>query len=340
MRTPVFDYKTKRIEDATTFEWIIFRVIQWGARSSSLWGYRGFGACCRILQKLVPGRTLTIMLDNDSAFSVPFADGYWSMLLGSAEIYEPEIDSFLKNLAGENYTLIDGGANYGYWSVLASGKTFGSQRVIAIEPSSMTFAILKNNMKLNRNRFDCIKKAVGARTGTAYLSGHKHEARAVADTTDGDGESVEMLTLDSLIDDDHISPTEKVVIKLDVEGLEIAALSGSEKLLAGDCIVICEDHGTDLHHTVSRHFLEKTELKLFCYDIDAARFISISQASTLDRVKRFRNRGYNVFATASPYWEEQLLVKRDEAFQPTERNQQTRKALVASLARGYLLTLI
>jgi FkbM family methyltransferase len=264
-----------------------------------------------LIQKLVPGCELTIVLDDEAVFSVPFADSYWSMLLGGAEIYEPEIEGFLKNISGEKYTLVDCGANYGYWSVLASGKNFGSQRGIAIEPSADTFTVLKKNAALNGDRFACMKMAVGARSGSARLSGSKHEARAVSDSSGG--ESIEMLTLDSLIDRGDISPGEKIVVKLDVEGQEIAALSGSTRLLDGDCIVICEDHGSDRHHTVSRYILEQTPLKLFCQDVQSARFESIASVAALDRIKRFRNRGYNVFATASPYWQEKLAAAHEFA---------------------------
>ncbi|MBN8982787.1 MAG: FkbM family methyltransferase [Rhizobiales bacterium] len=302
----MFDYKTKCSQGAKPFEIALLRTIQLGACVSSLWGYRGFGACCRFLKKFIPARALTIMLDDNSAFRIPFADPYWSMLLGGTEIYEPEIEDFLRSLKGEKYTLIDCGANYGYWSVLTSGKGYGLQRVIAIEPSSATFAILTENAAINGNRFICVQKAIGSRPGIARLSGRKHEARTVSTNADAHGESVDMIALDDLIDEVLVKTDEKIVVKFDVEGLEIAALSGAAKLLTQDAIVICEDHGSDRHHTVSQHILEKTGLKLFCHDAATGTFERVANVATLDRIKRFRNRGYNVFATASPYWEVKL----------------------------------
>ena len=311
---------------------MLLRIVQAGARVSALWGYRGFGAGCRILQKLIPGRAFTIMLSHDTAFTFPFADGYWSMLLGGTDIYEPEIENFLRGIAGEDYTLLDCGANYGYWSVLASGQRFGSQRVIAIEPSSQTFSVLKENATLNGNRFTSIKKAVGAIPGVVHLSGRKHEARAVSPAADAHSESVEMTALDGLIDDGLIPAGTKLVVKLDVEGLEIAAIAGSKRLLEGDCIVICEDHGSDRNHTVSRHILEQTPLKLFCYNLESGRFESITDVGTLDRIKRFRNRGYNVFATTSPYWEKKLRAQRAVA-----NDGKFSRTLIGSLARGHVM---
>lgn len=344
---PVFNGAAGTVQGATPLEWIVLRAIQSGARLSSVWAYRGFGTCCRLLQKLTRGRDVTILLNRDTAFSFPFADGYWSMLLGGADIYEAEIETFLEGAAGETYTLVDCGANYGYWSALASGPRFGSQRTIAIEPSAATFAVLQNNAAVNGMRFACLRNAVGAGAGTVSLSGQKHEARSVSTNTGGGGETVEMLALDSLLDDGRIAAHDRVVVKLDVEGLEIEALAGGRKLLEGDCIVICEDHGSDRHHSVSRHILETTPLKLFCYDPEAGRFRIVDDAAALDRIKRFRNRGYNVFATASPFWERQLLDRPGRRPRHARRGRRhirriylSGRRLVASVAKGRFLFLL
>ena len=37
-------------------------------------------------------------------------------------MYEPEIDAFLRAVADVDYMLVDGGANFGLWSVLASSR--------------------------------------------------------------------------------------------------------------------------------------------------------------------------------------------------------------------------
>lgn len=338
---PFFDCATRTIRDATLLERLLIRAIQLGARSSSIWAYRGFGACCRVLQRLMPNRSLTLMLDSDAAFSFPFADGYWSMLLGGAEIYEPEIEEFLRIAAAEKYTLLDCGANYGYWSVLASASSFGAQRVIAFEPAATTFAILQDKAALNGNRFACIKKAVGAVAGFVRLSGNKHEARTVSSDVTAGSENVEMLALDNLLDVGEISPRERIVIKLDVEGQEIAALHGSARILAGDSIVICEDHGSDRNHTVSRYILEKTQLKLFCYDSENVSFVNITDTASLDRLKRFRNRGYNVFATASVFWEEKLITADRVSFKNSSssdgNSQRSARSFTSSLVRGGFL---
>jgi len=190
--------------------------------------------------------------------------------------------------------------------VLVTSKPFGARRAIAIEPSSRTFRQLTSNAKINGNRFKPMQRAIGAKAGTARLSSGKHEARSIAGSAGHDGEEVAVMALDDLVDQTVITALGRYVIKLDVEGVEVEALSGAPRLLNSDCIVICEEHGSDRNHTISRHILEKTDLKLFCYDPDTGHFEHLRDVSSLDRVKKARNIGYNVLATRSPFWEQRL----------------------------------
>jgi FkbM family methyltransferase len=48
--------------------------------------------------------------------------------------------------------------------------------VIAVEPSSSNLNKLKRNAEINGGRFAILHCAVGAKDGSAVLSGHKHEA--------------------------------------------------------------------------------------------------------------------------------------------------------------------
>ena len=75
-----------------------------------------------------------------------------------------------------------------------------------------------------------------------------------------------VIALDDLLDDGKISADGKYLIKLDVEGVEIEAIKGGTRLLQGDSVMLCEEHGNDPHHTVSRYILEQTPLKLIVYD--------------------------------------------------------------------------
>ena len=300
-----FDRLTGGIAGAGVRERLTIGAMQAGAAISSSWYFRGFAAGCRGLRALSSEQPIEVRLNEDAIFSFPFCDGYWSLLLFSRYRYEFDIEMFFKGIADADYTLIDGGANFGYWSVLASSRPYGGHRSIAIEPSSANFTWLSRNASRNGGRFTPVKAAIGATEGVAHLSGRKHEALSIAGGSDA-GEEVPVVTLDSLMERMKLDPKGRYVAKLDVEGVEIAAIAGGEKFLSGDCVMICEEHGNDPNHTISRHILDHTPFKLFCYDPATGRFEQLSDVSPLDRIKRAVNYGYNVLATSSPYWEQRI----------------------------------
>ena len=115
-----------------------------------------------------------------------------------------------------------------------------------------------------------------------------------------------VIALDNLIDDGKVSAAGKFLIKLDVEGVEIEAIKGGTRLLQGDSVIICEEHGNDPGHTVSRYILEQTPLKLIVYDPRSNRLETVRELSILDRIKVSSHVGYNVFGTASAFWQDRI----------------------------------
>ncbi len=267
--------------------------------------HMGYIACANLLRKTLPERNIAIRLNEDAVFEFPYGDGYWSKLLNRSYHYEDELELLFKDSADVDYTLIDCGANYGYWSVLVSSKPFGSQKAIAIEPSGQNFPKLANNAAINCNRFETMKCAIGAGRGTAKLSGTKHEAFSIAGDQTG-GEDVPVIALDNLLDDGKIALDGKYLIKLDVEGVEIEAMKGGLRLMQGDSVLLCEEHGSDRKHTVSRYILEQTPLKLIVYDPSSNRLETVTELSILDRIKVSTHVGYNVFGTASAFWQDRI----------------------------------
>jgi FkbM family methyltransferase len=216
------------------------------------------------------------------------------------------LELLFRDSADVDYTLLDCGANYGYWSVLVSSAPYGSKKAIAIEPSSQNIAKLANNAGINGGRFEVMKCAIGAARGTARLSGTKHEAFSIAGDAGAGGEEVPVIALDNLLDDGKISRDGKYLIKLDVEGVEIEAIKGGTRLLQGDSAILCEEHGNDRNHSVSRYILEQTPLKLIVYDPRNDRFETVTELSILDRIKVSTHVGYNVLGTASAFWENRV----------------------------------
>ncbi len=301
-----FDRVSGALEGANLWERTAALALVTGSKISSHFSHRGYNGCANLLRKALPERNIAIKLNDDAVFEFPYGDGYWSKLLDRSYRYEDELELLFRHSSDVDYTLIDCGANYGYWSVLVSSRPFGAHRVIAIEPSSQNFSKLANNARVNENRFETMKCAVGAGRGSAHLTGTKHEAFSIANGTGGGGEDVPVIALDDLIDDGRIAAEGKYLIKLDVEGVEIEAIKGGARLLAGDSVILCEEHGNDPDHTVSRYILEQTPLKLIVYDPRSNRMETVTELSILDRIKVSTHVGYNVFGTQSAFWQNRI----------------------------------
>jgi FkbM family methyltransferase len=309
MATPPiqFDRASGALEGANLWERTAALVLATGSKISSHFSHRGYIGCANLLRKTLPERNIAIKLNSDATFEFPYGDGYWSKLLNRSYNYEDELELLFRDSVGVDYTLLDCGANFGYWSVLVSSAPYGSHKAIAIEPSSQNFAKLQNNAEINGNRFELMKCAIGAARGTARLSGTKHEAFSIAGVASGGGgEDVPVIALDNLLDDGKVSAGGKYLIKLDVEGVEIEAIKGGARLLQGDSVLLCEEHGNDPNHTVSRYILEQTPLKLIVYDPRSNRLETVTELSILDRIKVSSHVGYNVFGTASAFWQNRI----------------------------------
>ena len=111
----------------------------------------------------------------------------------------------LLNLLSELDYFLDVGANYGYWSLVASSENIGSKKVIAVEPLKKSFGMCKRNCKLNKSRFDLINKAVSNSRKKRHLFIDKHSISAVGSTLKkpmNDSLSkvlVETITIDDLL---------------------------------------------------------------------------------------------------------------------------------------------
>ena len=300
-----FDRASGALEGANLWERTAALALVTGSKISSHFSHRGYNKCANLLRKALPERNIAIKLNSDAVFEFPYGDGYWSKLLNRSYHYEDELEVLFRDSADVDYTFIDCGANYGYWSVLVSSKPLGAHKAIAIEPSGQNFPKLANNAKVNGNRFELMKCAIGSSRGTARLTGTKHEAFSIAGESSG-GEEVPVIALDNLVDDGKVAASGKYLIKLDVEGVEIEAIKGGSRLLQTDSVLLCEEHGNDREHTVSRYILEKTPLTLMVYDPQTSRLETVKELSILDRIKVSSHVGYNVFGTASTFWQNRI----------------------------------
>lgn len=306
-RTLAYDRASGRLSGARFIDGLAVLALQAGSVAMAPFGHRGYRLGCKVVASAIGTGDIAVRLNSDAVLSVPFADGYWSRLLNRRYDYEAEIEVFLRGVSSVDYVLVDGGANFGYWSVLASSQPLGAHDALAIEASPANAARLELNARLNGGRFRCVHAATGGASGRyVRITGDRHEAFGTASAGAGEHGAVRTVSLDGLMAEGAIDAARPVVVKLDVEGVEIEALRGAQDLSRRDAVFICEEHGADRDHLVSRNLLGATPLRLYVFDVAAAGFVRMTDVSVLDRVKRHAWVGYNVFATASPFWQEKL----------------------------------
>jgi FkbM family methyltransferase len=271
------------------------------ATLSSLTNHRGFGLMLGALSKIPFFRDTycKTSLASDSVFVFDATDPYWGFYMYNGLTYERSIHHLFAAVSDIDYQVLDCGANYGYWSVLLSGMAYGKRNVIAIEASAKTFANLTANCALNGNRFTCMNRVVSGGTGVSFvLETPTHESAHVCAhvsiSNQKDCETVQSISLDDLCG--MLKPTpDRLVIKLDIEGHEIEAMTTAECIKDSDVLVIYEDHGFDLSSRNSAYVLELGNLALFWIDENGCYFC-IENLSEINAIKKPHNYGYNFFA--------------------------------------------
>ncbi|CAN7216328.1 FkbM family methyltransferase [Bosea sp. LjRoot90] len=257
---------------------------------------RGLYKACRLVGSVAwSGRTATIALGPDAQISFPASDPYWNRMLLRSYDHEPEMARLLRLLATVDYGFVDCGANIGYWSVFAASGVGGSKPVLAIEASAPTYGQLVANAAPHAGLVKTFHRAILDRSGVEVsLNAEAHEARGIAAEGEAsNGETVTSITIDDLLDQEGWAER-RLVVKLDVEGVEREALAGMERALGRDALVIYEDHGSDPTHGLTRHVLDERGLAVHLLLDDRA--VRLKRADELDAYKRDRTKGYNLIA--------------------------------------------
>lgn len=149
------------------------------------------------------------------------------------ETFEPYTTELFKRAIKPGATVLDIGAQFGYYSLLAAKLTGPDGMVFSFEPVPRNFEVLIKNIEMNNyNDIICpIQKAVGNKRElvTIFLYEHsdshgmfRHPTAAVDKTI-----SVECITVDEFLEGRPVD-----VIKIDIEGNEPFALEGMEKTIS------------------------------------------------------------------------------------------------------------
>jgi FkbM family methyltransferase len=198
-------------------------------------------------RELLSGR-LTLDLEGFS-LEVP-RDMAWAFSTGA--YYETNVDHWFvrafENL--ERPVVYDIGANCGFYTLRAAAA---GARVVAVEPTSSTFAALERNIARNAFRdATALRLALGDRVGTTRItlfssSGNNSSVarrpESVAHLRVTGIEEVELTTLDELTTTWELPLPD--ILKIDAEGSDFAVLRGGARTLSESHPVILLEHAEE-----------------------------------------------------------------------------------------------
>ena len=147
-------------------------------------------------------------------------------------IWEPLETDLAKSEIKKGNTVLDIGANIGYYTLIFAKLVGDEGRVFAFEPDPKNFALLKKNVEINGYKnVILLQRGVSNRTGKTklYLCEDNSGDHRIYDTKDGR----RLIEIETVRLDDYFKDygTEIDFIKMDIQGAEPLAIEGMAGLL-------------------------------------------------------------------------------------------------------------
>jgi FkbM family methyltransferase len=146
--------------------------------------------------------------------------------------YETYTVQLFQNAVRPGATVLDLGANIGYFSLVAAEKAGAQGSVYAFEPGPENLEVLKRNIEINGfANIRVVPKAVGEESKTVMLhlaaDSDQHSLFVPPMVGTKGTIAVECIALDDFLD--GVTPD---VVKMDIEGNELRALDGMRETVA------------------------------------------------------------------------------------------------------------
>lgn len=222
-------------------------------------------------------REILVTLDGGVRLRLPS----WSTLAGlvvATGSHEPCEQAFLAHMVRPGDSVIDVGANIGFYTLPLAGL---GARVSAFEPASAARNALRINVALNgaEGKVRLFPFALGDHDGEATLTTDLDGANHLTDAARGNGQTevVQVRTLDGLIkaNSEWFEGYDIAVLKIDAEGHDELVLRGAEQLLRLHTPVVIVETWEGGHRI--RELLGRLGYAVFSYRPDDRRLVEYPQ---------------------------------------------------------------
>jgi len=158
-------------------------------------------------------------------------------------VHEPAATAQYQRLLSPGMAVVDVGTNLGYYLAVASARLGSEGRIIGIEADPELYEIASLNAEQMEANITVLHAAISDSAGEAdfYPSEISNWGSLRRDSAlqQSAPVRVQTITLDMLCEQQNVNPD---AIRMDIEGLEAAALAGAERVLRQRPIIFMELH--------------------------------------------------------------------------------------------------
>jgi len=161
-------------------------------------------------------------------------------------VHEPILTAFLMRrlTLSPGDVIIDIGANIGWYSMLLQRLAPVGVSIFSFEPDPLNFELLCKNIELNdATQVSPVQKALAADEGIMKLYQHDSNnfgRHSLIQLQDGQTVDVQTTTLDHFWESHDLGNRIPRFIKIDIEGYELFALRGADRVLQRCPELLCE----------------------------------------------------------------------------------------------------
>ena len=249
----------------------------WVRRVTGSFGFRGVPRLLYATREWVLGKELGVFELEDGIRMVLDPGDYFQCMMYYGR-FCPEILQVLQQFVRPGDTVLDIGAQLGYFSLHVARLVTSAGRVYCFEPDPRSFTRLNQAIELSRiDWITAFQTALSAREGTMdfYLSPTLGWSTGVKNSHLEDLQQVSARTapLDLLVSRGDIPPHIRLA-KIDVEGFEMEVLRGMQNVLATSRPILVLEINTQMLHAQGTspseivRFLEPFEYRVSRIDKD------------------------------------------------------------------------